>query len=56
MDTVSDLCFQAALWLVLGKWRRWAFLIDQAAELLVERSRCLGVPTGDSIKAPMGFQ
>jgi hypothetical protein len=55
MDTVRDLCFEAALWLVLERRPRWAFLIDQAAELLAERSRCLGVRTSDSIKLPMGF-
>ncbi len=43
MDTVRDLCVEAALRLARGQKARWAFLIDQAAELLAERSQRLGV-------------
>jgi len=55
-ETVRDLCVEAGLRLALGQKARWAFLIDQAAELLAERSRQLGVRVGDSTKAPKGLQ
>jgi hypothetical protein len=45
MDTVRDLSVEAALRLARGEKARWAFLIDQAAELLAERSQLIGVRT-----------
>jgi hypothetical protein len=51
MDTATDLCRQAALCFALRRGIRWAFLIDQAAELLAERARRLGARAGDITQA-----
>lgn len=50
--TAQDLCTIAAFRLAARQKTRWAFLVEQAAELLAERARLWRARCGDSCTLP----